>query len=221
MAKAKNEAQLLNLLKSVLPKAVPDARLAQDIYRALEQELAASGRALHFEKFCKKVELPDLQKQSLAEVQEQFEASFGKGTVSVVPHAAKKAATVEVITPKGTFEGVIQVGPKAPEEGGDEVKPKFVPFPVSLPSDPELVWLLARDERMTPDDASVALAKVQESFWESKAGQQHLRKRTERTFPEFINKVPGKVLGEAGLKRHYKEPETVKAIQVLKPRKLD
>jgi hypothetical protein len=101
------------------------------------------------------------------------------------------------------------------------VKPKFVPFPVSLPSDPELVWLLARDERMTPDDASVALAKVQESFWESKAGQQHLRKRTERTFPEFINKVPGKVLGEAGLKRHYKEPETVKAIQVLKPRKLD
>lgn len=221
MAKAKNEAQLLNLLKSVLPKAVPDARLAQDIYRALEQEIAATERAVHFEKFCKKVELPDLQKQSLAEVQEQFEASFGKGTVSVVPHAAKKAATVEVITPKGTFEGVIQVGPKAPEEGDDEVKPKFVPFPVSLPSDPELVWLLARDERMTPDDAAVALAKVQESFWESKAGQQHLRKRTERTFPEFINKVPGKVLSEAGLKRHYKEPETVKAIQVLKPRKLD
>ena len=221
MAKAKNEAQLLNLLKSVLPKAVPDAKLAQDIYRALEQEIAASERAVHFEKFCRKVELPDLQKQSLAEVQEQFEASFGKGTVSVVPHAAKKAATVEVITPKGTFEGVIQVGPKPPEEEDSDGKPKFVPFPVSLPSDPELVWLLARDERMTPDDASVALGKVQESFWESKAGQQHLRKRTERTFPEFINKVPGKVLTEAGLKRHYKEPETVRAIQALKPRKMD
>jgi len=219
MAKAKNEAQLLNLLKSVLPKAVPDARLAQEIYRALEQEIAATGRAVHFEKFCRKVELPDLQKNSLAEVQEQFEASFGKGTVSVVPHAAKKAATVEVITPKGTFEGVIRVGPKAPDEDDGDVKPKFVPFPVSLPADPELVWLLARDERMTPDDASVALAKAQEGFWESKAGQQHLRKRTERTFPEFINKVPGKMLGEAGLKRHYKEPETVKAIQVLKPRK--
>ncbi|HAV61823.1 MAG TPA: hypothetical protein DCY13_05620, partial [Verrucomicrobiales bacterium] len=87
-------------------------------------------------------------------------------------------ATVEVITPKGTFEGVIQVGPKPPEEEDSDGKPKFVPFPVSLPSDPELVWLLARDERMTPDDASVALGKVQESFWESKAGQQHLRKRT-------------------------------------------
>lgn len=222
MAKAKNEAQLLNLLKSVLPRAVPDAKLAQQIYAALEQEIASTERTAHFEKFCKKVELPDLQKDSLNAVKEQFETSFGKGMVSVVPHSGKKAATVEVITPKGTFEGTIQVGPKAPEEGdGDEVKPKFVPFPVSLPADPELVWLLARDERMTPDDASVALAKVQDSFWESKAGQQHLQKRTERTFPEFIAKVPGKVLTEAGLKRHYKEPEPVRQIKLLKPRKLE
>lgn len=220
MAKAKNEAQLLNLLKSVLPKAVPDAKLAEQIYSALEQEIASSERAAHFEKFCRKVELPDLQKNSLAEVQEQFESSFGKGTVSVVPHAAKKAATVEVITPKGTFEGVIQVGPKAPDEDDDgTAKPKFAPFPVSLPSDPEYVWLLARDERMTPDDASVALAKIQESFWESKAGQQHLRKRVERTFPEFITKVPAKMLTEVGLKRHYKEPEPVKQLQLLKPRR--
>ena len=222
MAKAKNEAQLLNLLKSVLPRAVPDAKLAQTIYAALEKEIASTERTAHFEKFCKKVELPDLQKDSLAQVQEQFETSFGKGMVSVVPHSGKKAATIEVITPQGTFEGTISVGPKAPEEGGDETeKAKFIPFPVALPSDPELVWLLARDERMTPDDASVALAKVQDSFWESKAGQQHLQKRTDRTFPEFINKVPGKVLTEAGLKRHYKEPEPVKQIKMLKARKHD
>jgi len=220
MAKAKNEAQLLNLLKSVLPKAVPDAKLAEQIYRALEKELASTERTAHFQKFCKQVELPDLQKNSLNQVKEQFEASFGKGMVSVVPHPGKKAATVEIITPKATFEGVIQVGPKAPGEvDGETVKPKFVPFPVSLPSDPELVWLLARDERMTPDNASVALAKVQDRFWESKAGQQHLQKRTERTFPEFIAKVPGIILTEAGLKRHYKEPESVKQIKSLKARK--
>ena len=218
MAKAKNEAQLLNLLKSVLPRAVPDAKLAQQIYSALEKEIASSERTAHFEKFCQKAELSDLQKNSLDEVKEQFEASFGKGMVSIVPHSGKKAATVEVITPTGTFEGTIQVGPKS-REGDGEVKPKFVPFPVNLPADPELVWLLARDERMTPDDASVALSKVQESFWESKAGRQHLQKRTERTFPEFIAKVPSKVLTEAGLKRHYKEPEPVKQIKVLKPRK--
>jgi Na+-translocating ferredoxin:NAD+ oxidoreductase RnfG subunit len=45
MAKAKNEAQLLNLLKSVLPKAVPDAKLAQQIYNALEKEIGASERS--------------------------------------------------------------------------------------------------------------------------------------------------------------------------------
>jgi hypothetical protein len=220
MAKAKNEAQLLNLLKAVLPKAVPDAKLAQLIYSALEKEISSSERTAHFEKFCKKVELPDLKKESLAEVKEQFEASFGKGMVSVVPHEGKKAATVEIVTPQGNFEGTIKVGPKAPEEGDEDgVKPKFVPFPVCLPSDPELVWLLARDERMTPDDATLALAKVQDSFWESKAGQQHLQKRTERTFPEFISKVPGKVLTEAGLKRHYKEAEPIKQLKVLKPRK--
>jgi len=220
MARAKNEAQLLNLLKSVLPKAVPDAKLAQKIYAALEQEITATERTVHFEKFCKKVDLPDLKQESLAQVKEQFESSFGKGMVSVVPHSGKKAATVEVVTPKGNFEGVIKVGPKGPEEGEDDAdKPKFAPFPVALEADPELVWLLARDERMTPENASIALAKAQDSFWESKAGQQHLQKRTERTFPEFIVKVPGKVLSEAGLRRHYKEPEPVKQIKLMKPRK--
>jgi hypothetical protein len=222
MAKAKNEAQLLNLLKSVLPKAVPDPKLAQQIYAALEKEIATNERTAHFEKFCKQVDLPDLQKESLAQVKEQFETSFGKGMVSVVAHSGKKAATVEVVTPKGTFEGVVKVGPKTPEEGEDEAeKPKFSPFPVSLETDPELVWLLARDERMTPEDASIALAKVQDSFWESKAGQQHLQKRTERTFPEFIVKVPGKILTEAGLRRHYKEPEPVRQLKRLKARKHD
>jgi hypothetical protein len=165
------------------------------------------------------VELTDLKKESLEEVKEQFEASFGKGMVSVVPHEGKKAATVEVVTPKGNFEGTIKVGPKVEENGDGEVKPRFVPFPVCLEADPEMVWLLARDERLSPDEAAVALSKAQDSFWESKAGQEHLRKRTERTFPEFIAKAPGKVLGESGLKRHYKEPEPVKPLKTLKPRK--
>lgn len=222
MAKAKNEAQLLKLLKNVLPKAVPDAKLAEKIYAALEKEISSSERTAHFEKFCEKVELPDLQAASLEEVKAQFESSFGKGMVSVVPHPRKKAATVEIITPEGTYEGVVKVGAKSPVEGEEETaKPKFVPFPISLPTDPELVWLLARDERMTPDDASVALAKVQEVFWESKSGQQHLQKRTERTFPEFISKVPGKALTELGLKRHYKEPEPIKQFKALKPRRAE
>ena len=117
---------------------------------------------------------------------------------------------------------MVKVGEAAAlQEAGEEedVKVKFVPFPAGLESDPELIWMLARDERLTPDEAGIALTKAQESFWESKAGQLHLRKRVERSFPEFIAKVPGKMLTEAGLKRHYKEPEPIKLIKLLKPRK--
>lgn len=223
MAKANHEAQLLNLLKAVLPRAVPDAKLADKIYSALEKEISAKERTAHFEKFCSKAELPDLSQDSLAQLTEQFEASFGKGNVNIVPHSGKKAASVEVITPQGTFEGVIKVNPELKngegEENGD--KPKFVAFPVALESDPEVVWMLGRDERLTPDEASINLAKVQDSFWESKAGQQHLRKRTERTFPEFLAKVPAKALSESGLKRHYKEGEPLRQIKLLKPRKAE
>lgn len=222
MAKKNSELQLLSLLKSVLPKAVPDPKLAEKIYSALEKEITAKERVSAFETFCKRTELPDLEKSTLNEVKEQFESSFGQGAVSVVPHSGKKAVSVEVVTPEGTFEGVIKVGANgANGEGEDEegFKAKFVPFPVALEADPELVWILARDERMTPEEASIALAKVQDGFWESKAGQQHLRNRVDRTFPEFIAKTPSKMLTEVGLKRHYKDPEPVKQIKLLKPRK--
>lgn len=225
MPKPNQEEQLLELLKSVLPKAVPDPKLADKIFSALENELSVKERMAAFEKFCKRTPLPDLEKKSLSEVQKHFEESFGKGAVSLVPHPAKEAVTVEVETKDGILESVIKVGAKGAGtgeegvEGEEEVKPKFVPFPIAMPSDPELVWMLGRDERMTPEEGSIALNKVQENFWESKAGQQHLRNRVERTFPEFISKVPSKMLNEVGLKRHYKDPEPVKQIKILKARK--
>jgi hypothetical protein len=222
MPKEKQETQLLNLLKSILPKAVSDAKLAEKIYCAFEKEFSTKERVVAFEKLCKRTELPDLEKKSLDVVQKQLETTFGKGAVSIVPHPAKKAVSVEVETPNGILESVIKVGASVQaEEGEDEVKIKFVPFPVAMPGDPELVWMLGRDERMTPEDAAIALGKAQESFWESKAGQQHLRNRVERAFPEFIAKVPSKMLSEVNLKRHYKEPEPVKQIKLLKARKHD
>jgi hypothetical protein len=220
MPKPNPELQLLNLLRAILPKAVPDPKLAETIYCAFEKEITAKERASAFEKFCKQTELPDLVETTLDEVKKQFESSFGEGAVSVVPHPQKNAASVEIVTPNGTFEGVLSVGASANGQMAEEeeFKPRFVPFPVSLEGDPELIWMLARDERMTPDEASVALGKAQEDFWESKAGQQHLRNRVERTFPEFIAKVPSKLLNEAGLKRHYKDPEPIRQIKSLKPR---
>ncbi|MBA4149255.1 MAG: hypothetical protein H0X66_14165 [Verrucomicrobia bacterium] len=224
MPKPNQEEQLLELLKTVLPKAVLDPKLADKIFSALENELSVKERMAAFQKFCKRTELPDLEKKSISEVQKHFEESFGKGAVSIVPHPAKEAVTVEVETADGILESVIKVGAVTSSEEGegeDEIKPTYVAFPIAMPSDPELIWMLGRDERMSPEEGDIALSKVQESFWESKAGQQHLRKRVERTFPEFIAKVPSKMLNEVGLKRHYKDPEPIKQIKLLKARKHD
>ena len=78
--------------------------------------------------------------------------------------------------------------------------------------DKELVWLLAKRENMSPEEAGIALSKLEEDFWASKTGQKMLRDRVERNFPEFIARVPGGMLGEVGLKRHYKMPEPVKLL---------
>src|ERR1035441_5087665 len=76
------EAQLLELLKKVLPKATHDAALAGKIYQAVENELKAKSRSAAFDKFCAKVEMPDLEPKSIEEVKQQLTASFGDGDVT-------------------------------------------------------------------------------------------------------------------------------------------
>jgi len=218
---AKNDVQLLELLKAVLPKAVPDQKLAAKIFTACEQEINAKTRIGSFEKFCQGCDLPDLKPESVAEVQRQLDTSFGKGKVSLLPHPHKKAMSVEVVLPDEIFEGVIRVK-SAEETNGEqeeEMKPKFAPFPIALPGDPELIWMLARPENKSTEESAIALAQTEEEFWESKTGQKLLRDRVERSFPEFIARAPGKMLAEAGLRRHYKEPEPVKLLKVLKSRR--
>jgi hypothetical protein len=210
------EAQLLELLKSVLPKAVSDLKLVEKIYSACEQEISAKTKVAAFEKYCSKTPLPNLEKGTIAEVQKQFEDSFGKGNVSIVSHPSKEAATVEVVLPDGVLEGVLKVNPNAGAEieaGEEDFKPKWVAFPVALESDPELVWTLGRSETMTSEEGAIALAKAQDDFWESKAGLKLQKDRVEKSFPEFISRVPSKLLSEVGLKRHYKEPEAVKQLR--------
>jgi len=220
-AKQKNDdAQLLELLKQVLPKAAPDPALAGRIYRAVEQELQAKSRGAAFEKFCARVELPNLDTKTLDEVKLQLAAAFGDGDVTIKPNRKEKSLAVEVSLPDGAqFQSEIPVRPVAPvdDDGEQEVALKFVPFPVSLPGDPELVWLLAKHEHLSHEEAGIALAKAEEDFWGSKTGQKLQRDRVERSFPEFISRAPAGLLGEGGLKRHYKTPEPVKVLRPLVP----
>lgn len=213
------EAQLLRLLKKVLPKATHDPQLAGKIYQAVEQELKATSRATAFEKFCTQVALPDLEASSLAEVKRQLTESFGDGDITIKPNRKQRSLAVEIALPDGAqFSGEIAVRPEsasAAEEGDGEAPAKFAPFPVCLPGDRELVWYLAKRETLSPDEAGMALSRLEEDFWASKAGQKMLRDRVERSFPEFIARVPAGILSEAGLKRHYKEPEPVKMLRPL------
>lgn len=217
--KKTTDAQLLDLLKKVLPKATHDPQLAGKIYQAIEQELKVKARGAAFDKFCARVELPNLEPQSLQEVKTQLAASFGHGDVTLKPNRKEKTLAVEVALTDGTqFSGEIKVNPNAGAEASEEqeITLKFVPFPVCLPGDKELVWMLAKRENLSPDEGGMALTKAEDEFWASKTGQKLLRDRVERSFPEFIARVPAGVLSELGLKRHYKTPEPIKPLRSLK-----
>jgi hypothetical protein len=216
-AKSKHDeqAQLLQLLKIILPKVAPDPVFAEQIYSACEAELRAKNRVQSFEKFCERIELPDLEPKTLEEVKEQLIAGFGEADLDIEPAENGKGLTVDVSLPDGTqFHSQIPVRPRAADGDGEpEVTLKFVPFPVSLPGDPELIWALAKRENMTGEEAGIALNKIEDDFWASKPGQKLLRDRVERSFPEFIARVPAGALGDSGLKRHYKLPEALKILR--------
>lgn len=218
-SKKTTEAQLLELLKKVLPKATADPKLAGKIYHAVEVELNAKARSKAFDTFCSKVELADLEPASLEDVKSQLSASFGEGDVTLQPNRKDKTVEVEVSLIDGTqFRGEIKVDPnaKAAAEEELELTLKFVPFPVCLPGDKDLVWLLGKRENLSPEEAGIALTKIETEFWASKTGQKLLRDRVERCFPEFIARAPAGMLNEVGLKRHYKTPEPIKALRPTK-----
>lgn len=212
--KASVEVQLLGLLKRILPKATQDPHLAGKIYDAVESELKTKARANAFEKFCTRVELPDLEPKTVAAVQQQFSEAFSDGDVTIKPNKKEQSLAVEVALSDGAqWSQEIRVRPVGADDGEQEITLKFVPFPVSLPGDKELVWFLAKRENMTAEEAGIAITKLQDEFWASKTGQKLIRDRVERSFPEFISRVPGGALNEVGLKRHYKTPEPVKILR--------
>ena len=214
-SKRDEQAQLLELLRIILPKVALDPALADKIYAAFEAELRAKNRASSFEKFCERIALPDLEAKTLEEVKQQLVAGFGDADLDLEPNEDGKGLRVDVSLPDGTqFHSRILVRPLAPE-GSDEqeITLKFVSFPAALPGDPELIWALAKRENMTNEEAGIALNKIEDEFWASKTGQKLMRDRVEKSFPEFIARVPAAMLGDAGLKRHYKLPEAVKVLR--------
>jgi hypothetical protein len=220
--KGLNETQFLDLLDKALAKVAPDAKLRSAIFEEVTKEIRLYNHLASFTKFCEEGSVPDLKPETVSEMEKEIASGFGEGAkVSVTPDEKNGGAlAVEVTLPdERTVSNKLKVlSPEAAAQAvqeAEQAKVPFVPFPVTLPADAELVWVLARRENLGPDEAARALASIEEEFWATKSGQKLLRENTERNFAEFIANVPSAALLASGLKRHYKEPETLQTLRVL------
>lgn len=217
--KSKNltDAQFLDLLQKVLPTVTRDTHLAAAIYEQVAKEVRLINSLKSFEKSCAEGSLPDVEPATVARYESELAERFGAENVVVTPTEKGDAVAVEIaLTDDRKVTNRIKVLPPGEVEE-EEIKTPFVPFPVSLPEDPDLLWVLARREDLGPDEAARALAKIEEEFWETKAGQKLLRERVEKTFAEFVARVPAAALADSGLKRHYKAPEPRKTLRRYVP----
>jgi hypothetical protein len=211
--KGMNEKEFLALLQKVLPQATQDPRLADTIYEQVAKEVQLRNHLQSFEKFCKEGSIPDTEPATVAELQSQLATNFGETNVVISPDEEGKAMDVEIQLPDRSLSNKIRIIPA--DEVVEEVKMPFVPFPVALPEDPELVWFLSRREDFAAEEAARSLSSIEEEFWATKAGQKRLREIGERSFAEFIASVPAAALADSGMKRHYKTPEVRTTLRLL------
>lgn len=216
-SKSLSEAQFLALLQKVLPEATADPRLAAAILDRVAKEIRMLRSLERFEAYCAQGTLPDLEPTTVANLQNDLAATFGEDNVSVTPVETGDAVAVEIALPDRTVSTRLKVHDPDLPPVEEEVKARFVPFPVSLPEDPDLLWVLARREDLAPEEAARSLAAIEEEFWASKAGLKLQRDRVERSFAEFVANVPAALLGDSGMKRHYKEPEARQTLKRLPP----
>ncbi len=211
--KGLNEAMFLALLEKVLPKATKDPHLASTIYEEVAKEVRLAKNLQAFDKFCENGALPNMEPATMEEFASEMATKFGEENVTITPDEEGKKVAVEIALPDRTVTSEVKVDATIALE--EEIKVPFVPFPVSLPEDPELVWVMARHEDLGPDEAARALANIEAEFWETRKGLDLQKKRVEKCFAEFITHVPASALKDSGLKRHYKTPETLQTLRLL------
>ncbi len=211
MKKGLNEAMFLALLEKVLP-TVTDMKQASTIYEAVAKEVRLARNLQAFDKFCETGALADFEHNTLKAFADELEAKFGDRNVKLTPEPERKLVSVEITLPDRTVDAEVKVDATIALE--EEVKVPFVPFPVALPDDPELVWMLARQEDLGPDEAARALASIEAEFWETRKGLELMKKRVEKSFAEFIVHCPAAALKDSGLKRLFKTPETLKEVRL-------
>lgn len=212
-AKGLNEAMFLALLEKTLCNT-PGARgLENLIYDAVAKEMRLAKNLQAFDRFCQTGALPDVEHNTIKTFSDELDAKFGGGNVTVDVDEDGKKVAVEIKLPDRTVDAEVKVDATIALE--EEAKVVFVPFPVSLPEDPELAWMLARDGSLGPDEAARALANIEAEFWETRKGLDLQKKRVEKCFAEFIIHCPASALKDSGLKRLFKTPEPLVEIRLM------
>ena len=82
--------------------------------------------------------LPNLEPETVEELKSRLATNFGEANVVVTPSEKGDAASVEIILPDRKINNRVRVQPPGMEEGDQG---PLVPFPVSLPEDPDLLRL--------------------------------------------------------------------------------
>ena len=74
-----NEARFLSLLEKVLPRATQDPHLATRIYDEVQKEVRLIAHVEAFEKFCEKGSIPDVEPETMANLQTQLASELRRG----------------------------------------------------------------------------------------------------------------------------------------------
>lgn len=200
------EAMFLALLETELPLFCEPPE-ASKIYEAVTKEIRIRKNLHAFDTFCEDGALPDLSEDTMKDFTAELEAKFVNVSVTVAED--EKTVAVEIVLKDRTHTGTVRVDAAIALAEEAAIAP-WVPFPFSLPGDPQNVWLLARREDFGPDEAARALEHIASEFWETLRGLKLRKKGVEPTFANFIEVVPASALKDSHLKRHYKVAEVVK-----------
>jgi hypothetical protein len=212
MAKQKknisNNSLVLAEVKAVISREITDVALRSTVWGKIEQRVKFVRMREIFDSYLQEYKLRSLEPADVYDVKKMMSDVFPQESVSIFPVAEENCLKVSVELPEGTLDGRFTVEPEEPKLP----KPVYVAFPVCLTADPGLVWEMGRQELASEAEARIALNGIEDEFWSSKKGLKLLKMNVPRTFAEFIERVTASKLTEKGLKRHYKQPGVLKAV---------
>jgi len=133
--KGMNEAQFLSLLQKVLPKTTTDPHLVSAIYEGVAKELRLLKSIEAFEKLCETGALPNVEPDTVADLQSELAVEFGEQNVAITPDENGRGVEVEIVLPDRTdggaksFKHVLRIVRRKDRQERSDEKPEKAECP--------------------------------------------------------------------------------------------